>query len=148
MPVIDQALSRKYLLRGNNIVVPRSEQKYWSVQLGESDPPAQRGKISCGQAIFLEYLFNDLQVIAARQIHRPRVPVAEARLQPSKCRRPDRIRWPQQTMDFIAPHIRSPKPQQAIAEDTPMPELDDLLENWGWSIVGEIGQLRLARSNI
>jgi hypothetical protein len=99
------------------------------VQLGEIDPPAQRDEISGGQTVLLEYLFNDLQVIAARQIHRPRVPVTEARLQPPKCLRPDCIRWLQQTMDFIALHIRSPKLQQAIAEDAPMPELDELLEN-------------------
>src|SRR3984893_16507477 len=132
MPVTDQTLRRQYLLRGHNIVVPCSEQKHWTVQLGEIDPPAQRDEISGGQTVLLEYLFNDLQVIAARQIHRPRVPVTEARPQPPKCLRPDSIRWLQQTMDFIALHIRSPKLQQAIAEDAPMPELDELLENGGW----------------
>ena len=79
MPVIDEVLRRKYLLRGHNIVIPCSEQKHWTVQLGEIDPPAQRDEISGGQTVLLEYLFNDLQVIAAWQIHRPRVPVMEAR---------------------------------------------------------------------
>ena len=147
--VIHQTLRRKYLLRGHNIVVPRSEQEYWTVQPGEIDLPAKRNELSGGQAIFLEYLFNHLQVIAARAS--PPSTLYQSRsdsLQPPKRRRPDRTEHLQQTMDFIALHIQRPKLQQAIAEDTPMPELDKLLENRGRSAVGEIGQLRLACRNI
>ena len=56
MPVIDELLRRKYLLRGHNIVVPCSEQNNWTVQLGEIDPPAPRS--SCMQEIAIRQPYD------------------------------------------------------------------------------------------
>src|SRR5271165_2760526 len=91
MSVIDQMLGREYLLGGDNIVVPCSKQKQRTMQLGQVDPAAQRDELSGGQAVLLEQLSNDLQVIRARQVHGPRVPIIETRLQATKWFRLHRI---------------------------------------------------------
>src|ERR1700730_1787904 len=86
MRVINKMLRRKYLFRSDDIVVLRSEQKHWTVQFGEIDPAAQRDEMSGGQPVFLAQLSHDLQVIDAGQVHGPRMPIAEARLQAVKWR--------------------------------------------------------------
>jgi hypothetical protein len=42
--------------------------------------------------VVLEQMFDDLQIISSRQIKRPCIPIAEARLQPPKCRGADNVR--------------------------------------------------------
>jgi hypothetical protein len=101
---------------------------------------AQCDESAGGQPVFFEQLLHDLQVVAAWQIHRPCVPLAEAGLQSLKCQRGSRMHRLQYATDFVAIEgVGSPELQGMMAKHSTFAELHQLVENGARGVARENG---------
>jgi hypothetical protein len=77
----------------------------------------------------VESLLDDLQVVGARQIDGPCVPLVKAGFQPPKGNRSNRVRGLQQVMDCLSvERARSPKLSDTVPQNPATPEVDQLGE--------------------
>ena len=66
----DQMLCRKYLPGSNDVIIPCGKQKQRAAKLGQIDSAAKRHETAGGEAVLLEQMFDDLQIVDPQQAER------------------------------------------------------------------------------
>ena len=66
----DQMLCGKYLLGSNDVVISCGKQEQQAAKLGEIDSAAKRHETAGGEAVLLEQMFDDLQIVGPQQAER------------------------------------------------------------------------------
>ena len=66
----DETLCRKYLLESNDVVISCGKQEQRAAKLGQLDSAAKRHETAGGEAVLLEQMFDDLQIVGPQQAER------------------------------------------------------------------------------
>ena len=129
VPGIDEMRGREDLFRRHHVVIAGREQKQRTSHAGEIDWAAQDLEAAASQPVFLEQLLDDLQVVGARQIDGPCVPLVKTGFQSPKGGRSDRVRGLQQVMDCLpVEQAQSPKLSDTVPQIRPPPRSTNSLK--------------------
>jgi len=133
---VDETLDGKDLRRDHDLVVAGRHEEERMGQLRQVDGPAERHEAAGRKLVLPEQPFDHLDVIGARQVEGPPIPIVKPLRERLKSGRSDRVGRLQHLLNRLRPgQVGPPEPKRVAAQHAAAAEADQLVEDVRWRVL-------------